>query len=100
MRKPNAGCQAELAPLPAGEENVAMVDDKFYPSEQILVHEFGHTVMDVGLPASQREAILAAHRAAMKQQLYDADCYMARCVNCCMALAWVCCRACCHISSA
>lgn len=34
-------------------------------------------VMDVGLPAEQREAICAAHRAATKQQLYDPDCYMA-----------------------
>ena len=34
-------------------------------------------VMDVGLPAEQREAICAAHRAATKQQLYDSDCYMA-----------------------
>ena len=34
-------------------------------------------VMDVGLPAEQREAICAAHRAATKQRLYDPDCYMA-----------------------
>lgn len=47
-------------------------------SEQILIHEFGHTVMDVGLPRAQRDAIVAAYQAARKQQLYDPDCYMAR----------------------
>jgi len=66
--------------LHAGEENVTMVDDPWYPSEQILIHEFGHTVMDLGLAKPQRDAVLAAYRAAMKRELYDADCYMARCV--------------------
>ncbi len=56
-----------------------MVDDRWYPSEQILIHEFGHTVMDVGLATPQRAAVLAAYGAAMQRQLYDADCYMARC---------------------
>lgn len=31
----------------AGEENVTMVDDRSYPSEQILIHEFGHTGVHV-----------------------------------------------------
>ncbi len=34
-------------------------------------------VMDVGMPADQRDAICAAYKAAIKQKLYDPGCYMA-----------------------
>jgi hypothetical protein len=102
-----------------------MIDDRFYSSEQILIHEFGHTglhvhaqlhwtcagcacvskpwrhpgrtpmlcmcaVMDVGLPADQQEAICAAHRAAVKQQLYDPDCYMVSNSQVCLAMWMLC----------
>ena len=32
-----------------GEENLLMENDKRFPEESILVHEFGHAVMIVGL---------------------------------------------------
>ena len=35
-----------LLPL-AGEENVTMADDRHYPSENILIHEFSHSCMEV-----------------------------------------------------
>ena len=31
----------------AGEENVTMADDRHYPSENILIHEFSHSCMEV-----------------------------------------------------
>merc|ERR1712014_258340 len=36
-----------------GEENVTMRDDSHYPSESILVHEFGHAVMNCGFDEIQ-----------------------------------------------
>lgn len=70
----NAGCPTTSV----GEENLTMADDKWYPQEDILIHEFSHAVMDVGLDGSQhREAIIEAHRAALAAKLYDPGCYMA-----------------------
>ena len=41
----------------AGEENVTMAEDRHYPSENILIHEFSHSCMEVAarrpLPACQ-----------------------------------------------
>jgi len=39
----------------AGEENLVMEDDKHYPHENILVHEFAHSVMAVGMNEDQRQ---------------------------------------------
>lgn len=59
-----------------GEENVTMKGDFRYPSESILVHEFAHAVMNIGLfGTSQHDAIKAAYENAVKLRLYP-DCYM------------------------
>ena len=36
-----------------------MVDDKWFGSENILVHEFGHSVMDLGCSPTEVDAIKA-----------------------------------------
>lgn len=41
-----------------GEENLLSLEhDQRYPNREIVVHEFAHTLMDHGLPASAREDI-------------------------------------------
>lgn len=42
-----------------------------YPCENILVHEFGHTVMNVGLAAEEREAICQLYRQARQSGMYS-----------------------------
>lgn len=61
-----------------GEENITMIDDSRYPYESILVHEFAHCVMNVGLagqPTQRR--IKAAYEAATDKNLYDPSSYLA-----------------------
>ncbi|KXZ44242.1 hypothetical protein GPECTOR_70g472 [Gonium pectorale] len=59
-----------------GEENLLMEDDRFYPSENILVHEFGHTVMNIGLTAEDRMRIKQLYDSAFRQQLYEKSAYI------------------------
>ncbi|KAG2498106.1 hypothetical protein HYH03_003864 [Edaphochlamys debaryana] len=59
-----------------GEENLIMQDDKWYTSENILVHEFGHTVMNIGLSAEDRAAIKQLYDAAYRAGLYDREAYI------------------------
>ena len=47
-----------------------------YAQESILVHEFAHCVMDVGLDDAGRERICAAHRAALDRATVSAESYM------------------------
>ena len=47
-----------------------------YPLESILVHEFAHCVMDVGLDDAARARIRAAHADALRRGLVDSDSYM------------------------
>jgi hypothetical protein len=47
-----------------------------YPHESILVHEFAHCVMDVGLDDESRERIRAAHNAALDRATVSAESYM------------------------
>ena len=47
-----------------------------YPFESILVHEFAHCVMDVGLDDAARARIRAAHADALRRGLIDAESYM------------------------
>jgi len=47
-----------------------------YPLESILVHEFAHCVMDVGLDDAARARIRAAHADALRRGLIDAESYM------------------------
>ncbi|KAL4451787.1 hypothetical protein ABPG75_007449 [Micractinium tetrahymenae] len=51
-----------------GEENLLMLDGDRYRYENILVHEFGHAVMDLGLHGHPlRDAIVEAFRAAPRR---------------------------------
>jgi hypothetical protein len=51
-----------------GEENLIDLDtDPRYAGRDILMHEFGHCVMDVGLPPSLHAAIGEAHHRAVAQ---------------------------------
>ncbi|PNW85651.1 hypothetical protein CHLRE_03g196500v5 [Chlamydomonas reinhardtii] len=59
-----------------GEENLLMEDDKFYPSENILVHEFGHTVMNIGLTSEDRGKIKKLYDAAYAAGVYDKSAYI------------------------
>uniref|UniRef100_A0A7S0WVU0 von Hippel-Lindau disease tumour suppressor beta domain-containing protein n=1 Tax=Chlamydomonas leiostraca TaxID=1034604 RepID=A0A7S0WVU0_9CHLO len=58
-----------------GEENLTMVDDRSYPSENILVHEFGHTVMNCGLSDSERREIEALYARARESGVYERGIY-------------------------
>ena len=53
-----------------------MTDDRHYPSESILVHEFAHTVMAVGMNEDQRQAVISAYFNARSSQLYKPSIYM------------------------
>jgi hypothetical protein len=65
------GGTAESPVTSCGEENLLMEDDACYPSENILVHEFGHAVMNIGLSAADRERIRQLYRAAHDSGNYD-----------------------------
>lgn len=34
-----------------------MHDDRYYPSESILVHEFAHAVMNIGMDEPEKDAV-------------------------------------------
>lgn len=70
----NLGCPMTSV----GEENVAMIGDSRYARESILVHEFAHCIMNVGLAGlPQLQAIKAAYESAMREGLHDRKSYMA-----------------------
>jgi hypothetical protein len=48
----------------AGQENLEMTDDEHYPKENILVHEFGHSVMNLGFDEDLLSRVQAAYDAA------------------------------------
>jgi len=49
-----------------GEENVTMERDGYFPFESILVHEFGHMVMNCGFDGQQEKRILSIYQDAIK----------------------------------
>ncbi|PSC70665.1 hypothetical protein C2E20_5933 [Micractinium conductrix] len=52
-----------------GEENLLMLEGDRYRCENILLHEFGHAVMDLGLHGSPlRTDIIAAYKAAPRRR--------------------------------
>merc|ERR1712224_654174 len=53
-----------------------MEDDKKYPKESILVHEFAHHIMNLGVSTAQRRRIQQAYEAARAKGLYKPDIYM------------------------
>ena len=59
-----------------GEENVTMLDDKHYNQENILIHEFAHSVMCIGMDDEQRKSICAAYQEAAHSGLYQMHIYM------------------------
>lgn len=59
-----------------GEENVTMVNDRWYSQESILIHELAHSVMALGMTEGQVQEVEAAFRAAKAAGLYDQSCYM------------------------
>lgn len=64
--------------LSVGEENVLMQDDAKYPRESILVHEFAHAVMNIGLWGTTIHArIEEAFRDAKEKHVYREDSYVA-----------------------
>ena len=50
-----------------GEENITMDSWDTYPAESILVHEFGHTVMNCGFSEEQTAKIKALYSDAIRQ---------------------------------
>ena len=50
--------------------------DPHYPLESILVHEFGHTVMNVGLDDAQRAQVLSCYDAAVSCSRVVRESYM------------------------
>ena len=70
-------CACCGAPAPSPEIRLrARRRRDLYPQESILVHEFSHTVMDVGLDEPARTRIRAAHAAALERGLVDRKSYM------------------------
>ncbi|GAB4819447.1 hypothetical protein N2152v2_006493 [Parachlorella kessleri] len=61
-----------------GEENITMDGDNWYHEESVLVHEFAHSVMDIGLNRHPlHDAIKQAYETAKAQGLYkDKDAYI------------------------
>ena len=60
-----------------GEENLLDIDgDPRYRHESILIHEFGHAVMNLGLDSAERRAVRAAYRSAINDGLYSPDSYI------------------------
>ena len=66
-----------------GEENLAsdIASDPFYRDESILVHEFGHTVMNVGMGEEERGLVRECFAQAMKSGLYPTSSYMGSCAD-------------------
>jgi len=65
--------------LSTGEENILMLrgGENRYPSESILVHEFAHAVMNIGLwNTDLYTAIVNAYREACQDQLYNKSSYV------------------------
>ena len=60
-----------------GEENLLDIEsDPHYREESVLIHEFGHTVMNLGMSDEARELVRSAHSDALRRGLYPRDCYM------------------------
>ena len=53
-----------------------MLNDKHYSQENILIHEFAHSVMCIGMDDEQRQSICGAYQEAKQAGLYQSDIYM------------------------
>jgi hypothetical protein len=52
------------------EENVLQLEGDRYRGESILIHEFGHTMLSMGLDAAFRADVDAAYKDALSKGLY------------------------------
>ena len=55
--------------------------DRHYPLESILVHEFGHTVMNIGLDEDGRAQVEACYRSALASGRVVSESYMGSCAD-------------------
>lgn len=53
-----------------------MLNDKHYGQENILIHEFAHSVMCIGMDDEQRHSICAAFQEAQQSGSYRRHIYM------------------------
>ena len=53
-----------------------MEDDRHYWQENILIHEFAHSIMCIGMDQEQRQSIEAAFEEAKAAKLYQSHIYM------------------------
>ena len=53
-----------------------MLNDKHYGQENILIHEFAHSVMCIGMDDEQRHSICAAFQEAQQSGSYQRHIYM------------------------
>jgi hypothetical protein len=65
------GGSKELPVTSVGEENLTMVDDRHYPMENILIHEFGHSVMLIGMSEEERRRVHECYDLAQAKKLYS-----------------------------
>ena len=65
-----------------GEENLLSIEnDPHFREESILVHEFGHTVMNLGMDDLGRAMVRRCYDDAMARGLYAPGCYMGSCAD-------------------
>ena len=53
-----------------------MLDNRHYSQENILIHEFAHSVMCIGMDDEQRQSICGAYEEAVQSRLYQPHIYM------------------------
>ena len=70
------GGSLELPVTSCGEENLTMVDDKSYSMENILIHEFGHSIMNIGMSPEDRKRVCECYEKARSKEMYSRDIYM------------------------
>eukprot|EP00983_Pelagomonas_calceolata_P040958 1137837-Pelagomonas_calceolata.AAC.6 len=49
---------------------------RLYPCQSIFVHEFGHAVMNLGMPLDTRQRLQEAYQAAVDEGIYPKDSYI------------------------
>ncbi|GMH39560.1 hypothetical protein BSKO_07458 [Bryopsis sp. KO-2023] len=59
-----------------GEENMLMEDDQSYPSENLLIHEMGHSVKTLGLSYEQKQRLTESYYRAYHGGTYDNSSYI------------------------
>lgn len=65
------GATAVRPACSGAEENLLQLEGDRYRGESILIHEFGHTMLVMGLGAEFRKDVDAAYKAAMAKGLFQ-----------------------------